>query len=122
MNNLDIDTVVSSFCPFRKGSVDVLLFNPPYVVTPPEEVGKRDDISAAWAGGINGRQVIDELLPLVNGILSDDGVFYMVVINENKPLEILEEIKEYGLVGSVCFRRKAGIEGLSVLRITKMRS
>ena len=48
--------------------VDVLIFNPPYVPTPKEEVGLRG-IEAAWAGGIDGRQVIDEFLPLIQVLI-----------------------------------------------------
>ena len=46
------------------GAVDVLIFNPPYVVTPVEEM-EGCGISISWAGGRNGRQVVDKFLPQV---------------------------------------------------------
>ena len=111
--------LIDSLLPRLFNKVDVLIFNPPYVVTGPEEVGSHS-IEAAWAGGINGRQVIDRFLPLVHSLLSSKGVFYLVTINENQPLQILNELKsQYGLEGSVFKSRKAGIEGLSILRIHK---
>lgn len=57
-------SLVQGLLPRFKNSVDILCFNPPYVVTTHEEVGSMG-IEAAWAGGIDGREVIDELLPLV---------------------------------------------------------
>lgn len=57
-------SLVNGFLPRLEGLVDVLCFNPPYVVTTPEEVGSHG-IEASWAGGIDGRQVIDEFLPFV---------------------------------------------------------
>ena len=63
----------------RPGTVDVLLFNPPYVPTSEEEAagGQAErDISAAWAGGPDGRVVVDRLLPDLGRLLSARGVRY----------------------------------------------
>lgn len=51
-----------------KNSVDVLIFNPPYVPTDEEEYKRSvetHDISAAWAGGPTGTAVLDRLIPNV---------------------------------------------------------
>lgn len=51
-----------------KNKVDILMFNPPYVPTEKDELGW-DDIRAAYAGGVNGREVLDRLLPDVQVFL-----------------------------------------------------
>ncbi|KAJ3189308.1 HemK methyltransferase member 2 [Gaertneriomyces sp. JEL0708] len=122
-NGVPIDTLRSDlFPPWHKQwnrTVDVLLFNPPYVVTPSEEVGSQS-IEAAWAGGVDGREVIDRVLPLVDNVLSKNGLFYMVVIRENKPEEIMDYMHNMG--GFKCenvLSRKAGTERLSILRFMR---
>ncbi len=62
----------------------MLLFNPPYVPTPEEEV-ERGGIAAAWAGGWKGRRVIDRLIPLVPELLSSSGEMLMVTVPDNDP-------------------------------------
>lgn len=123
--------------PRLSGKVDVLLFNPPYVVTPSEEVGSRG-IEAAWAGGKRGREVTDRFLPAVAQLLSADGLFYLVTIAENDPGEFTKrweetvcqhnELMKYfseeiitllgqrGLNGESVMCKRAGNERLAVLR------
>ncbi|XP_066226503.1 methyltransferase N6AMT1 isoform X2 [Saccopteryx leptura] len=79
-----ITDLVKGLLPRLKEKVDLLVFNPPYVVTPPEEVGSHG-IQAAWAGGRNGREVMDRFFPLVPDLLSPRGLFYLVTIKENNP-------------------------------------
>ncbi|TDH66436.1 hypothetical protein CCR75_007738 [Bremia lactucae] len=84
------------FEPRIHGQVDLLLFNPPYVPTPSEEVGSTG-IEAAWAGGHDGREVIDRLLPKLLDVLSPRGVLYMVAVKENKLEEIAGILAKDGL-------------------------
>ncbi|XP_038153067.1 methyltransferase N6AMT1 isoform X1 [Cyprinodon tularosa] len=110
-----ITDLVDSLLPRLCGKVDVLLFNPPYVVTPSEEVGSRG-IEAAWAGGERGREVTDRFLPLVAQLLSTKGLFYLITIAENNPEEIIGLLGQCGLEGGACLSTRAGNERLSVLR------
>ncbi|KAH9512628.1 HemK methyltransferase member 2 [Bulinus truncatus] len=101
-----------------KGTVDILLFNPPYVVTPSEEVGVAG-LSASWAGGVKGREVIDRFLPKVSQLLSSTGVFYMVIIKENDQADIEQVMLLQGLHMTVSGSRRAGREHLLVLKFTR---
>jgi len=50
-------------------AVDILVFNPPYVPTPDEEVDTAQydaGIAGSWAGGTDGMQVTDALLRQVD--------------------------------------------------------
>lgn len=87
-------------------------------MTPPEEVGSHG-IEAAWAGGRNGREVMDRFFPLASQLLSPRGLFYLVTIKENNPEEIFKIMKTRGLQGTTALRRQAGQETLSVLRFSK---
>lgn len=110
-----ITHLVEGLLPRLCGKVDVLLFNPPYVVTPSEEVGG-SGIEASWAGGLKGREVTDKFLPVVEQLLSSEGLFYLMTIAENDPEEIIRLLGQRGLQGESCLSTRAGNERLSVLR------
>eukprot|EP01038_Epipyxis_sp_PR26KG_P006252 gene6252-8611_t len=99
-------------------SVDVLLFNPPYVPTPSEEI-LGNGIEASWAGGIDGREVIDKFLPCINDMLSPRGACYMILVEENKPTEIASILATYGLQCKIVTKKQARNECLMVMKIMK---
>ena len=103
-----------------RGGIDVLLFNPPYVVTPSEEVG-RDGIASAWAGGVDGREVLDRLLPDVRDALAPGGIFLCVIIEQNKPREIMAMMEAMGLRSAIVSECRADEERLYVMRCDKPR-
>ncbi|XP_010975688.1 methyltransferase N6AMT1 [Camelus dromedarius] len=113
-----ITDLVKGLLPRLKEKVDLLVFNPPYVVTPPEEVGSHG-IEAAWAGGRNGREVMNRFFPLAPDLLSPRGLFFLVTTKENNPEDILKIMKTKGLQGTTALSRQAGQEFLSVLKFTK---
>ncbi|XP_031220179.1 methyltransferase N6AMT1 isoform X2 [Mastomys coucha] len=76
-------------------------------------------IAAAWAGGRNGREVMDRFFPLASELLSPRGLFYLVTIKENNPEEIFKTMKTRGLQGTTALCRQAGQEALSVLRFSR---
>lgn len=123
-------------------SVDVILFNPPYVPTLSEEAadaqGERD-IGGAWAGGADGMQVTDRFFPQAAALLSPTGYFYLVAVAQNKVLEIQRRMRvDYALesevrviaprwmvnslmrLDQVVLQRRAGREHLFVIRFTFM--
>jgi release factor glutamine methyltransferase len=140
-----------------ENSVDLLLFNPPYVPTLPQEVshsirftfrltknnlvylllgnirnisnercfdtslkvGSRQ-ISSSWAGGVEGRQVIDRFLyNTVPLLLSPNGFIYLIIIKENNINEICATMKGMGFHMTIVLERKCGSENLMALRFNR---
>ncbi|XP_010942187.1 uncharacterized protein [Elaeis guineensis] len=97
------------------GMVDVVVVNPPYVPTPEEEVGC-EGITASWAGGENGRKVIDRILPVVDELLSGKGWLYMVTLTANNPSQICRLMREKGYASRIIVQRSTEEESLHVIK------
>lgn len=122
-------------------SVDVLVFNPPYVPTEESETilnassifssTKLDptiqqqqqqhlnNVHLSWAGGEQGRNLIDIFLTdYVTKLLSKpNGVAYMIALEKNDPYSLADYlVKEHNIQGRIVLQRRAGFEHLYVVK------
>lgn len=97
------------------GRVDVMVVNPPYVPTPEDEVG-RAGIASAWAGGEDGRVVIDRILTAAERLLSEKGWLYLVTLSSNRPVEICVEMRRKGFASRIVLQRSTDEESLHVIK------
>lgn len=100
------------------GRVNVIIFNPPYVPTPDDEVAG-NGIEASWAGGEKGRRVIDRALPQIAQLLSrPNGICYMITVDDNEPEDMsLLLSSKYDLTMRPLVRRRAHNEYLTVQKV-----
>lgn len=113
---------------FRPNSVDILVFNPPYVVTTDEELIEDGaagggafnvNIKQSWAGGVDGRRIMDKVFDRLDSILTKNGIAYVLVIEENKPLEIIRKLKKLNFNAAIVAERRIRGEHLLVLKIQR---
>ena len=139
-----IASLMTDLCtPLRSGSVDVLLFNPPYVPTDElprlptitEQEQEKAELSRSakfeqdsyflsltYAGGLDGMETTERLLEAIPGILHPGrGVAYVLLCKQNRPEEVKERIRGWGggwraeTVGNS--GKQAGWEKLVIVRI-----
>lgn len=126
----------------RPASVDVFIFNPPYVPAELPDLSQlgcyntvangtkttfeQDSflLELSYAGGEDGMVVTNRMLEQIPVILSKDrGVGYVLLCAQNKPEEVKQQIRAWGLgwnaetVGSS--GKKAGWEKLVIVRVWK---
>ncbi|KAI0768617.1 putative methylase [Trametes elegans] len=126
-NRVPLEPILASLAdPLRarlQHSVDVLLFNPPYVPTDTDEAGDAQHaagIAGAWAGGRDGMEVTDILLEQVEDLLSSRGRFYLIALKQNDIQGICDRmLSRHNLQGEIALQRRAGREHLYALRFTR---
>ena len=76
-----------------RGSVDILLCNPPYVATEDGEAG-HTGLQAAWAGGRDGTDVTREVVNSLDLLLTEAGAAYIVLEQCNNPPRVMEDVRQ----------------------------
>lgn len=107
--------IVSGLEKRLEGLVDVMVVNPPYVPTPEDEVGQAG-ITSAWAGGEDGRAVIDRILPVADTILSERGWLYLVTLTANNPSQICLGMRDKGYASRIVVQRSTEEESLHIIK------
>ena len=141
-DNISMAIYLGSICADLCGclideSVDVLVFNPPYVPTPelpklpssgaiPQKSFDNDShlLSLSYAGGRKGMETTSRLLDQLPRVLSPRGVAYIMFCAQNEPAEvkawILREWPEWNVETVGSSGKKAGWESLEILRIWRV--
>ena len=113
-----IDVVQSDlFCGIRS-SFDIILFNPPYLPTQPEE--RIDDwLEHALDGGLNGRVVIERFSEQVGHVLAPGGRILLLLSSLTGLPEVRDLFFKAGFISEILIRKNVDDEILYVLKIVR---
>lgn len=104
--------------PFAAGSIDIVLFNPPYL--PETDAGVREDwMEVALTGGETGRAVIDPFLDAVGRVLAPGGTVLLVASSLSGLDEIEARAAENGFAVRTLREKSFPFEMLVVLSLTR---
>ncbi len=113
-----VDVVQSDlFCGIRS-SFDLIVFNPPYLPTQPEE--RIDDwLEHALDGGLNGRVVIERFSAAVDRVLAPGGRILLLISSLTGLPEVRDLFFKAGFVSEIVLRKNVEDEILYVLKIVR---
>jgi release factor glutamine methyltransferase len=110
LNGCDIDVVRSDIFSDVEGTFDVVLFNPPYLPTAPEDrVGGSMD--PALSGGRRGDEVLLRFVDGLDAVMSPEGRAY-VVLSSLTPRDRIEAAVGRGFRWSLAGESESGMERL----------
>jgi release factor glutamine methyltransferase len=113
-----VTVVRSDLCAGIRGTFDLVIFNPPYLPTRPEE--RIDDwLEYALDGGINGRETIERFAAQVGRILAPRGRILLLISSLTEITEVQDLFFRYGFVAEVANEQALEDEMLYVLKIAK---
>jgi release factor glutamine methyltransferase len=107
-----IDVVRTDLAAGLCGSFDLILFNPPYLPTRPEE-RIEDWLEYALDGGPSGREVIARFAEQVGHVLARKGRILLLISNLTGQREVEKIFHRQGFIGRIM--KKITIEGESLI-------
>jgi len=114
--------LVSTFSP---NAFDVVVFNPPYLPTEPEDLpidpeeADQDWMEVALSGGETGRAVVEPFLDSVSRVLRPGGVVLLLVSSLTGPDEVEERADEAGFETERVVEESHFFEQLVVLKLVQ---
>lgn len=141
-NGVNVEVVnMDLLTAFKPNSIDLLIFNPPYVPTEADDASNipeqqkiydkdaeavyksgGDDklLIKSWAGGADGCEIINKVIFSLKHILAPGGTFYLLIIKDNNPEKIRKDLRNLGYKAEPIIDRKIRGEHLIVLKIEKL--
>ncbi|MFB6295188.1 MAG: HemK2/MTQ2 family protein methyltransferase [Candidatus Nanohaloarchaea archaeon] len=107
----NVDVVQSDLFESVSGTFDVVVFNPPYVPSTDDE----QDRERTWAGGVDGRQVVDRFIASVTDYVAPGGTVLLVQSTRNDLDTTLQRFTEHGFDARVAVREQLHFEELAVI-------
>jgi len=95
----------------------LIIFNAPYLPSKPEE--QRAWIELSWAGGPDGREIIDRFIRQVPRYLAENGRVLLVQSSLADIDKTLQMLKEEGLRPKVTAERKVSFETLVIVEASR---
>ncbi len=83
------------FSPVGAEKFDVIIFNPPYLISGSGSEVRGEPIEAAWNGGEKGREVIERFLKEAGEHLSQKGRIYLLLEKQNRAPELKKMFPGY---------------------------
>jgi release factor glutamine methyltransferase len=113
-----LDVVQTDLMEAIRGTFDLILFNPPYLPTLPEE--RIDDwLEYALDGGESGRVVIERFAADVGRLLAPEGRILLLISSLTGPEDVGRIFHRYGFLPETARQEAVEDEMLIVLRIVR---
>ncbi len=114
LNGLETRTIKSNLFSEINHSFDLIVFNPPYL--PEDEMDPKDELTLAWDGGKDGREVVDRFLVQFESNLNRKGRVLLIQSSLNGLDSTMKKFKELGFKPEIISQKNFFFEKLYVIR------